>query len=323
MAPVNPHLNPPTVNFFSKNLICNWVDCLYKEGGIQTYGKINEIPLTDVSCTMLLMLYGRVLESRSANPILQDPKAEEIVSKINDSMLHSECKLFRRLGQFKISRELVGHAALRARQYDFYTQEFMKEHPTCSVVNLGCGMDTRFWRIDNGTIRFFDLDLPEVIELKRRLVEETDRYTMVGRSVLDYEWMDFMLADENPVILLAEGLFMYLPSQDVRALLSVVGQRVKTGQLIAEVVNEKYTRGFNKWLIYFKLRYEIGFDNPPAYLCGIRDSDELEKWSPRLHFMDDWVYFDVDTEKLGWARLLRYFKTFRKTQWTVRYRIGE
>jgi len=299
------------------------MDYLCKEGGIQTYGKINGIPLTDVSSTMFLMLYGRVLESRSANPILPDSKAEEIVSQINDSMLHSEQKVFRKLSQFKISRELAVHAALRARQYDLYTQEFMKEHPKCSVVNLGCGMDTRFWRLDNGTIRFFDLDLPGVIELKRSLVEETDRYKMVGCSVLDYEWMDSILVDENPVILLAEGLFLYLLPQDVRALLLVMGQRVRAGQLIAEMVNEKYTKGFGKWLLAFKFRYELGFDNPPAYKCGIRDSDELEKWSPRLHFMDDWIYFDVDTEKLGWARMLRYFKTFRKSQWTVRYRIGE
>jgi O-methyltransferase involved in polyketide biosynthesis len=267
------------------------------------------------------MLYGRVLENRSVNPILSDPKAEEIVSQINDSMLHSEEKVFRKLGQFKISRELTVHAALRARQYDSYTQEFMKKHPGCTIVNLGCGMDTRFWRIDNGTIRFFDIDLPEVIELKRSLVEETDRYKMVGRSVLDYEWMDLILADENPVILLAEGLFMYLPPQDVRALLSELGQRVKTGQLVAEMAHEKYTRGFNKWLLAFKIRYELGV--PMTYLCGIKDSDELETWSPRLHFMDDWCYFDADTKKLGWMRMLRHFKTFRKSQWTVRYRIGE
>lgn len=291
--------------------------------GIRMYGQINGIPLTDVSCTMLLPLYGRVVESRSVNPLIDDPKAEEIVTLINDSLLHSEQKLLRRLGQFKMRKMLVVYAALRSKQYDFYALEFMKEHPGCTVVNLGCGMDTQFWRIDNGTIRFFDLDLPEVIELKRSLLQETDRYKMLGCSVFDYKWLDTVLADENPVIFLVEGLFMYLPKQDVKALLSEMGQRVKAGQLIAEMVNEKYTRGINQWLIGFKFKYELGFGRPMTYHCGIKDSDEIEDWSPKLHLIDDWCYFDSDTKKLGWMRMFHRFKAFRRAQWTVRYRIGE
>ena len=287
------------------------------------YGQINGIPLTNVSCTMLLTLYGRVLESRSEDPLLYDPKAEEIVSRINESLLHSEQKLFRRLGQFKIRKELAVHTALRAKQYDYYILEFMKEYPGCTIVNLGCGLDTRYWRIDNGTVHFFDLDLPEVIELKRNLVQETDRYKMLGCSVFDHGWMDTILADEKPIIFLAEGLFMYLPMRDVKALLSVLGQRVKTGQFVAEMVNEKYTRGINQWLLAFKFKYQLSFGEPMTYHCGIKDSDEMEAWSPKLHLIDDWCYFDADTEKLGWMRIFRHFKTFRKTQWTVRYRIGE
>jgi len=199
----------------------------------------------------------------------------------------------------------------------------MKEYPGCTVVNLGCGMDTRFWRIDNGTMGFFDLDLPEVIELKRNLVQETDRYKMLEVSVFDHEWMDTILADENPVIFLAEGLFMYLPKQDVKALLSVMGQRVNTGQFVAEMVNEKYTRGINHWLVAFKFKYELVFGEPMTYHFGIKDSNEMEAWSSKLHLIDDWCYFDADREKLGWMRVLGHFKTFRKTQWVVRYRIGE
>jgi O-methyltransferase involved in polyketide biosynthesis len=287
------------------------------------YGQINGIPLSDVSATMLLMLYGRVMESRSANPLLKDPKGEEIVAQINDSLLHSEQKLFRRLAQFKMSRNLSVHAALRARQYDLYTLEFMAAHPDCTVVNLGCGLDTRFWRVDNGRVRFFDLDLPGVIELKHTLVQETDRYHLVARSVLDPTWMEIVLADEQPVILLAEGLFMYLPKPEVQALVAAMGQGVTTGQLVAEVVNESYTRGFNKWVVGYKFKHELGFGQAMSYSCGIKDSNELEAWSPRLHLIDDWSYFDADTDKLGWARLAGRFKAYRQVQWTVRYRIGD
>lgn len=287
------------------------------------YGEINGISLSDVSSTMLLTLYGRVIESRSQDPLLSDPKAEEIVAQINDSMLHSDRKPFRKIAQFKISKQLSVHTALRAKQYDSYTLEFMRQHPRCTVVNLGCGLDTRFWRIDDGEIRFFDLDLPEVIKIKLGLVQETDRYKMVGHSVFDYEWMDTVLKDDNPVIFLAEGLFMYLPKEDVKALISVMGQRVKTGQLVAEMAHEKYTRGINRRMLGLKFKYEMGSDKPMYFQCGIKDSDEMEAWSPRLHLIDDWSYFDADAKKLGWMRMFRHFKYFRKAQWTVRYRIGE
>jgi O-methyltransferase involved in polyketide biosynthesis len=71
-----------------------------------------------------------VIEGRSEYPILRDPKAEEIVARINDSLRRSDMKLLRRLGQFKVSRSLAVHAALRARKYDAYALDFMKKNPT-------------------------------------------------------------------------------------------------------------------------------------------------------------------------------------------------
>lgn len=287
------------------------------------YEQINGIPLTNISSTMLLTLYARVKESRSENPIIEDPKAEEIVEKITGSMLRSERKLLRRLGEFKMRNDLAVHAAIRAKQYDDYTRQYMDQYPGCTVVNLGCGMDTRFWRVDNGRVRFFDLDLPPVIELKRSLLPETGRYRMVGSSVFDRGWMDAVLADRGPVIFLAEGLFMYLPRLDVVSIVADIASRVRSGQLIAEVVHEKYTRGFNGWIVGVKFRYEFGFGEPISYQCGIADSDEMESWSPHLHLIDDWCYFDAATKKLGWLRMLGRIEALRKTQWTVRYRIGE
>jgi O-methyltransferase involved in polyketide biosynthesis len=280
---------------------------------------IDEIPFENVSLTMLLMLYGRVMESRSSDPIIIDPRGEEIVEKINDQLISSSCKTLQNLGRFKLGKRLAVHAAIRARQYDLYTIEFMKENPDCTVINLGCGMDTRFFRIDNGRIIFYDLDLPEVISFKRNLLDETERYKMLGCSVFDYSWFDIALERQKPIILLAEGLFMYLPSKEVKELLVYLADRIKYGQLVAEVVHESYTRGFKKRLVDFKFKHELNFDRPVSYQFGISDSDELEQLSPRLKMINDWSYFDSDHKKLG---VLRYFKIYRKVQWTIRYQIG-
>ncbi len=278
-----------------------------------------EIPFENVSLTMLLMLYGRVMESRSAEPIISDPRGEEIVEKINDQLLASSSKTLQNLGRFKLSNRLAVHAAIRARQYDLYTMEFMKENPDSVVVNLGCGMDTRFFRIDNGLITFYDLDLPEVISFKRNLLDETDRYKMLGCSVFDRSWLDIVLEHQKPIILLAEGLFMYLPGAELKELLTYLADRINYGQLVAEVVHESYTRGFKKWLVDFKFKHELNFDRPVSYQFGISDSDEFEQLSPRLKLISDWSYFDSGYKKLG---VLRYFKIYRKVQWTIRYQIG-
>lgn len=287
-----------------------------------TYSTINNIPLSAVSATMLMTLYGRVIDSRSSHPVLDDPKAEEIVAKLNPNLLTSDQKLLRSLGQFKMRDTLSVHTALRARQYDRYTQELMAQYPDCTVVSLGCGLDTRFWRIDNGSIRFYDVDLPDVIRLKRTLVDETDRYRMIACSALDPAWMDEALADAKPVMILAEGLFMYLPKADVQTLVARLGERVERGQLVAEVVHESYTRGVNAWLLGFKFKYELGFGEWITYQCGISESNEMEAWSPHLHLIDDWFYYNAEPEKVGFIRFLGRLPWIRKAQWTVRYEIS-
>jgi methyltransferase (TIGR00027 family) len=285
--------------------------------------QINSIPFTDVSTTMFLTLYARVVESRSRNPIITDPKAEEVVAQINDSLLASDVKLLQRLAHFKLRNNMTAYAALRAKQFDLYAQEFMRTYPECTLVNLGCGLDTRFWRVDNGSIQFFDLDLPEVIRFKRGLLRESDRYKMVGCSILDPTWISMVLSGGRPTLFLAEGLFMYLPPAQVQEVLTQLAQRVRAGQLVAEVMHEKYTRGFNRKLVAFKFKYELGFDGAPAYQFGIRHSSDLEAWSPNLHFMDDWFYLDTKHKKLGMLCVFRRLPYFRYTQWCVRYRIGE
>jgi O-methyltransferase involved in polyketide biosynthesis len=95
-------------------------------------------------------------------------------------------------------------------------------------------MATQFWRIDDGSVRYVDVDLPEVIRLRRLLVNESERYRMVGCSVLDFSWMDAVPDLERPVMFQAEGLFMYLPKEEVVGLVREMARRVRTGEPVAE-----------------------------------------------------------------------------------------
>ncbi|MGV8129695.1 MAG: class I SAM-dependent methyltransferase [Methanolinea sp.] len=127
-----------------------------------------EYRIADVPATALVTLYCHALESQSEDPVLDDPKAVEITTKLNRILSQSKNRLDRMLASGNIDRNLVIHIALRARHYDEYAREFLARHPGGVIVNIGCGLDSRFLRIDDGSVIFYDLDLPEMIDLKKR-----------------------------------------------------------------------------------------------------------------------------------------------------------
>ena len=110
----------------------------------------NSITLPDVAETGMLTFYCHVIESQSPNPILLDEKAVEISRKLSPIFANSSNRMLRNLAKGKVKKELVIHITLRAKKYDEYVNSFLKENPDGIIVNIGCGMDSRFLRIDNG-----------------------------------------------------------------------------------------------------------------------------------------------------------------------------
>src|SRR5512136_3034130 len=134
--------------------------------------------LNAVSQTLLIPLYFRAMESQRPDALVHDPKAVELVGSL-------DCDFS---GVRKLEREQVNFL-LRMREFDRLARAFLAEHPDGVIVDLGCGLDTRFERVDNGQVDWYGLDLPEVIELRRELLEETPRSHFIGCSVLDFSWM--------------------------------------------------------------------------------------------------------------------------------------
>ncbi len=284
---------------------------------------IESLALGDVGTTGLLTAFCHAMESRRQQPLLTDPMAETIADRLAPVLADSPDKLLRKLARGQLRRDMVVHIALRARQYDQYARDFLARHPHGCVVNLGCGLDTRFWRLDDGRLHLYDLDLPEMIDLKRQLVAETERYRLVGRSVLDHAWLDQVAAEQpGPFIFLAEGLFMYLPADQVRGLIVELATRFPGSELVFETVNSKWLQPYLKWMISFKMQKELGLGVGTEYRFGIRDGHEPETWGPGIRLLEEWVYLDEDVPEIGPIRLFRKWSLFRHTQWTVRYALG-
>lgn len=283
---------------------------------------MSDIEISDVAATSFVTLYCHAIESQSKDPILNDPKAVEITQELNKILSGSTKRLDRDLVQGNLDKQLVIHIAIRARQYDQYVRDFLEHAPDGVVVNIGCGLDSRFLRVDNGRVIFYDLDLPELIDIKRQFFEEHERYHFISSSVLDYEWLSIVSKHAGPFLFVAEGVFMYLHKEDVQSLILKLRAQFPGAELVCEVVNSLWLIKPLKRIVNFKMQKELHLGKDATFHFGIRDSREMEKWHEGIELLDDWSYFDSDEKKMGVIKLLGKIEFLRKTQWTVHYRLN-
>lgn len=167
--------------------------------------------LGDVQETLLIPLYGRALDARRRDSMLHDGRADGLVASIDYDFA-------------KFSGPSLGGSVLRSTIFDGYVRAFLDEHPDGTVVDLGCGLNTRFDRLDNGRVRWFDIDLPDTMALRRRFFEDTDRYTMIDGSILETDWFDTVRAGGGPTFLVSEAVLMYFDAETVhRTLRQIAG----------------------------------------------------------------------------------------------------
>ena len=279
--------------------------------------------LDAVSNTMFITLGARATEAESDDPILDDPLAVEIWKALRPELAASPSPLARELATGDFDQRLVVSMALRARRFDRYATDFLAAHSTGIIVSLGCGLDTRFFRIDDGRLQFVDIDLPPVIALKRRFVTESGRYRLLAASVLDDAWLD-PLADlsDRSMLFLAEGLFMYLPADAVKHLLLRLQHRFPGAELVGEVFNAGWLEGWRGRITRSKLQGAFSLDEDACFRSGIRSSREVETWGAGIELLDEWSYFDEDEPKLGVLRYMGRFDFLRHMQWTVHVRLN-
>jgi O-methyltransferase involved in polyketide biosynthesis len=138
--------------------------------------------LNGVAETLLIPLYNRAMESQRPDAIMKDEKAVALVKQMGyDFDQVSKIRMFE---ANKVARIML------TREIDRYARDFFRRHPEAVVVHIGCGLDSRFERVDNGKVEWYDLDLPDVIGLRRKFIgDEGERYHLLGCSVLDDAWL--------------------------------------------------------------------------------------------------------------------------------------
>lgn len=220
-----------------------------------------------VAETLLIPLYMRAKESRRGkNAILRDKMAENLVESIDYE--------YGKLDKAKLSE--VG-CVIRGWYFDNVIRRFIAAHEHPVVVNVGCGLDTRYQRIaDDGKAVFYELDLAEVIELRHKLIPEPANDHYIAASLLKTFWMD-ELRRKHPggeFIFVIEGVLMYFYEKQVRAVLRNIAERFKGGELWFDVCGTMMTK--------YGIKPDSLKDHEAQIRSAINNGREVERWEPRL-----------------------------------------
>ena len=243
--------------------------------------------ISDVSKTAILTLICRATGTERKKPVINDPMAVlcfekllSIASEEEKQWLLKSKKLF--AGIFATD---INALIKRVKYFDKITNDYISNNPSCTVINLACGFDTRYWRINNKNCKFIELDLPEVIALKKEVFKEQINYELIGCSILDVSWIDKVtLNGNNNILILAEGIFMYLPKQDVILLLQTISQRFNNSQIIVELAYERFTKGLWKRLADWYWKKFFGLD--VSFVFCIKKPQDFESYAKGLKIVD-------------------------------------
>jgi methyltransferase (TIGR00027 family) len=249
--------------------------------------------LSQVSRTAILLLICRAIEAEKNKSVFNDPMAVLCLERLLSFASEDEKRwIMRKKRTYQgIQARHAAAGARRAKAFDDIARRFIAGNPKCTVINLACGFDTRFWRIGNEKCKFIELDLPEVIALKKEILQDSILqdsilqghlcYELIGASVLDTSWIDAVTTNGNTdFLLLAEGLFMFFSKQEGTNLIKEIGERFVRSQLVLDMVPEKWTKGIWKKILRLETRYDWGLD--VAWGFGIKNPQDLEAYGNGL-----------------------------------------
>ena len=191
-----------------------------------------KITLSGVPETMLQTVYARAKESRTRGAI-HDAKAEEIISRLDYDFSLAD-------------KDAPMHSGVIARTIvlDKLVGDFLAKNPGAVVVNIACGLDTRCYRM-TGYSHWYNLDLPETIAVREKLLPESGAISQLGMSAMD-DWGSAVTETDAPVLIIIEGLTMYLTEADVQRIFAVIAGRFPAATVFVETMNPMVVRRFKE-----------------------------------------------------------------------------
>ncbi len=223
-----------------------------------------------VQSTMLLPLWGRATASEKNPEILYDQQAIEIIKNCDFDFSSIE----RTLGEFGGICYVV-----RARKIEDAIRAFIRKHPRATVVNMGAGLDTTFSRVDNGTIRWYNLDLPDAIAFRQSYLPDSERNESIAKSLFDTTWFDDVcFKPQDGIFFISGGVFYYFKEQQLREIFEAMARRFPGGELYFDAESKQAVKKANRMV------QKTGNKGAMMYFY-VNDAKEIENWSQDIHLV--------------------------------------
>ena len=191
-----------------------------------------KIEKNTVQETLIVPLYGRKMCSEKFPELYTDVLAKELCERIDYDFTDLEKKNNSFLYEFG-SLE----AAMRQLDIMWEIKEYLKQYPEATIVNLGCGLDETGKACDNGICHIVNIDFPDLIEIREKLIAEQDREKNIACDLKNYSWMDEVNSSRG-VIFFAAGVFHYFKMDEVKALVLELAKRYTGGCLVFDSVGK-------------------------------------------------------------------------------------
>jgi putative CocE/NonD family hydrolase len=263
--------------------------------------------LGNVQKTLFLPLWGRAVETRKAKPLLVDKAALEIIEKV-DFDFSTIARNITELSQIAwIMRSVCVDAVITS---------MLEKHPRATIVNIGCGLDTTFDRIDNGHLLWYDLDLPDVIELRRRFIKESERRKTISTSFFEEGWLKEIIVRDT-VLFVAAGVFYFFGEEEIKGFLEKLADEFPGGEILFDVCSPHGVKAANQMVVK-----RAGLDEKSFLRWGLEHTKDILSWDRRFSVLRTIHYFG--DRRIGLKlRLLGFVSDLLKLQYMIHLRLGE
>ncbi len=233
--------------------------------------------------TVVVPLWHRAQVTKVKPELLNDPKAVDLIEQIDYDFSTFEQR-------FTLTDSL--RSAARMRQSDDEVRAYIKTHPYASVVNLAAGLDTAFYRVDNGSIEWYDLDLPNVIALRKRLLPETERVKYIAKSLFDTSWYADIDHSDNGVFMLARGVLWFFEEVEVKKFLTSLADALPGAELVCDACSK-----LGAAMVTGSLKNVGMGDVKVKWMIG--DAHVITRWDSRLKVIDQAPVYSIPRNSIA------------------------
>lgn len=261
--------------------------------------------LEGVSETLLMTLYVRARESQRADGMIRDEQAVAMVNRLG-------CDFSR----LRMQRHDEIAVIMRMQRFDKYVRDFLTRNPSAGVVHIGCGLDTRFDRVDNGYVQWFDLDMPKVIDLRQKLIHNANpRCHVLATSVFEDRWLaDVDPYNAHPFLFVAEGVFPYFEEARIKSLFLKLRDHFPGSELICDAHTPFVIWADNLHLAFAGIKARLHW--------RLKRGKDVEGWGAGICLLGEWNYFQDDEPRLKAFRWVRLIPPLAKSSSIFHYRLG-